>query len=133
VHFFHWNFLIFLPLDPDSQYGSGSTKSLNPDPIRIHNPGLVFILREKEDPDLDQDAEGKVWPLSVIISIRRKWRPTWHFLPHLSVCVWVFVCLCASYYISIFWHSYPTLVLAIYIIEHFTGIFDSNVPMISKF
>jgi hypothetical protein len=31
-----------LPLDPDpdSQYGSGSTKSLNPDPIRIriHNP-----------------------------------------------------------------------------------------------
>jgi hypothetical protein len=30
----------FLPLDPDFQYGSGSTKSLNPDPIRIHNPGL---------------------------------------------------------------------------------------------
>jgi hypothetical protein len=29
-----------MPLDPDSQYGSGSTKSLNPDPIRIriHNP-----------------------------------------------------------------------------------------------
>jgi hypothetical protein len=38
--FFHWNFLVFLPLDPDSdsQYGSRSTKSLNPDPIRIHNP-----------------------------------------------------------------------------------------------
>jgi hypothetical protein len=37
VHFFYWNFLVFLPLDPDpdSQYGSGSTKSLNPDPIRI--------------------------------------------------------------------------------------------------
>jgi hypothetical protein len=36
VHFFHWNFLVFLPLDPDpdSQYGSRSTKSLNPDPIR---------------------------------------------------------------------------------------------------
>jgi hypothetical protein len=31
-----------LPLDPDpdSQYGSGSTKSLNPDPIRIHNPAF---------------------------------------------------------------------------------------------
>jgi hypothetical protein len=29
-----------LPLDPDSQYGSGSIKSLSPDPIRtrIHNP-----------------------------------------------------------------------------------------------
>jgi hypothetical protein len=27
--------------DPDSQYGSGSTNSLNPDPIRIHNPGTV--------------------------------------------------------------------------------------------
>jgi hypothetical protein len=42
VLFPHWNFLVFLPLDPDpdSQYGSGSTKSLNPDPIRIriHNP-----------------------------------------------------------------------------------------------
>jgi hypothetical protein len=37
---FHFNFLVFLPLDPDpdSQYGSGSTKSLNPDPILIHNP-----------------------------------------------------------------------------------------------
>jgi hypothetical protein len=35
--------LIFLPLDPDSQYGSGSTKSLNPDQIRIriHNPANI--------------------------------------------------------------------------------------------
>jgi hypothetical protein len=43
--FFHLNFFIFSPLDPDpdSQYGSGSTKSLNPDPIRIriHNPGVL--------------------------------------------------------------------------------------------
>jgi hypothetical protein len=42
-----------LPLDPDpdSQYGSGSTKSLNPYPIRIHNPGLIYVKsrrREKE-------------------------------------------------------------------------------------
>jgi uncharacterized C2H2 Zn-finger protein len=45
VHFFHRHFLIFLPLDPDSQYGSGSTKSLNPDPIQIHNPG--FSINKK--------------------------------------------------------------------------------------
>jgi hypothetical protein len=35
-----------LPLDPDpdSQYGSGSTKLLNPDPIRIriHNPAVLY-------------------------------------------------------------------------------------------
>jgi hypothetical protein len=32
--FFHGNFLIFFALDPDpdSQYGSGYAKSLNPDP-----------------------------------------------------------------------------------------------------
>jgi hypothetical protein len=38
--FSQWNFLIFLPRDPDSQYGSGSTNSLNSDKIwiRIHNP-----------------------------------------------------------------------------------------------
>jgi hypothetical protein len=39
---FPLNFLIFLPLDPDPgsgfQYGSGSTESVYPDPIRIHNP-----------------------------------------------------------------------------------------------
>jgi hypothetical protein len=38
-----------LPLDPDpdSQYGSVSTKSLNPDPIRIriHNPELNTGIR----------------------------------------------------------------------------------------
>jgi hypothetical protein len=41
-HIFHWNFFIFLPLDPDpdSQYGSGSTKSLNPDPQPCH-PSLA--------------------------------------------------------------------------------------------
>jgi hypothetical protein len=52
---FHWNFFIFLPLDPDldSQDGSGSTKSLNPDPfrilIRIYNPGKPssFMTRIK--------------------------------------------------------------------------------------
>jgi hypothetical protein len=36
-----------MPLDPDSQYGSGSTKSLNPDPIRIriHNPDSEYIFQ----------------------------------------------------------------------------------------
>jgi hypothetical protein len=34
--------------DPDSPYGSGSIKSLNPDPIRIriHNPA-IFIASDK--------------------------------------------------------------------------------------
>jgi hypothetical protein len=39
-----------LSLDPDSQYGSGSTKSLNPDPIRIriHNPVVKYrYVKEK--------------------------------------------------------------------------------------
>jgi hypothetical protein len=39
-----------LPLDPDSQYGSGSTKSLNPDAIRIqiHTPAVSkhFSLKQ---------------------------------------------------------------------------------------
>jgi hypothetical protein len=33
--FFNRKISIFLPMDPDSQYGSGYTMSLNPDPIRI--------------------------------------------------------------------------------------------------
>jgi hypothetical protein len=42
VHFFHWNFLVFLPLDPDP--------NTDPDPqslwirILIHNPAFNLIL-----------------------------------------------------------------------------------------
>jgi hypothetical protein len=31
----------FLPMDPDLDSESRSTKSLNPDPIRIHNPDYL--------------------------------------------------------------------------------------------
>jgi hypothetical protein len=34
-------YFIFLPLDPDSE--SGSTMSLNPVPILIHNPGKKTV------------------------------------------------------------------------------------------
>jgi hypothetical protein len=40
VHFSTKIFFIFLPLDPDPDSQSGSAKSLNPDPIWIHNPGI---------------------------------------------------------------------------------------------
>jgi hypothetical protein len=44
--FFNRNISIFLPMDPDSQYGSGYTKSQNPDPIRIriHNPAKLLQI-----------------------------------------------------------------------------------------
>jgi hypothetical protein len=59
--------------DPDSQCGSGSTKSLNPDPIRIriHNPGsdkrepkrfcpreLLPVSRADFDNDVSVIVEG---------------------------------------------------------------------------
>jgi hypothetical protein len=47
---FPLKFLHFLPLDPDSQYGSGSTKSLNPDPIRIHNPVTLVFFHQTISP-----------------------------------------------------------------------------------
>jgi hypothetical protein len=34
-------------LDLDSESGSGSTKSLNPDSIRIHNPSQKYWVRDE--------------------------------------------------------------------------------------
>jgi hypothetical protein len=105
LNFFRLLWVIFAILDPDpdSEYGNGST-GLDPDPIRIRNPGLMTgelklvaavvqererklkerLLKEEEERKKKEQPESALHTLDTVV-IKRRWEWDNGYLFYISV------------------------------------------------